>query len=121
LDYYQGSRKIGDFFKMLISSVVSKLTKAGWTVKEPTGTRFQATKPGYVYVIEWLRNGRSNKAVCLEVRHVDAKDDLQADYHAGSYAPNIKTALQWADKWDDQHAQILAFNAVKFTSDGTEE
>lgn len=98
-------------------SITKKLTKAGFEihkVENRTGM-YYATKEGNPYVISWSWNGgHSDDCVCLNTRVEWDRDELQSDYHAGTYADSIRMALSFAATWYKDGVSYYDPELVKF-------
>jgi hypothetical protein len=102
--------------KMLIKSVTSKLSRAGWTVETyRDGSAFQARKTGNHYIIEFLRNGGTENAICLAIRKETDHDDMHSDYHAGCFADSIKEAITLAERFElmDRRLIVVPLQATR--------
>lgn len=80
---------------MTIANATKKLEKAGFTV-EQIGNTHRASQASTKYVVEFLKNGREDCVVCINVRSFDDKHDSQSDYSAGAWANNIGQAIKLA-------------------------
>ena len=78
---------------MTIENAQKKLTKAGFTVSNESGT-FAAVHPDHVgKVIEFHRNG-GDAIVCIRSRRIGDVDDPQSDYFAGAWHKNMTQAIK---------------------------
>ena len=87
--------------KMTIANAIKKLERNGWTV-DHTGRHYIGRKTGRKYQISFLPNGQDTpetSVVCLNVCHVNDKDDFQTDYFAGHYVDSMACALRYAESW----------------------
>jgi hypothetical protein len=83
---------------MTIANAIKKLDRNGWTVSH-TERHYVATKQGVKNVISFLPNGQDlpeNSAVCLRVRNVSDRDDMQSDYTAGVFVDSMAQAFRLA-------------------------
>jgi len=48
------------------------------------------------YIVSFIKNG--DHASCYHTRRFNDHDDLQSDYHAGSYWDNISQAIRYVKK-----------------------
>lgn len=85
---------------MTIANAIKKLEKAGWTVSyHQFSNLYLASKDGIRNVIDFHPNGSNtpeNSIVCLRVRGIQDRDDMQSDYCAGSFCDSMTQALRWA-------------------------
>ncbi len=51
------------------------------------------------YEVSFMRNGSSEDVTNFYVKPIGANDDVTADYHAGIFFPNLKQALDAAQRW----------------------
>lgn len=54
--------------------------------------RFEYATTG-THEMSWIN--QNSEALCLKVRRLSDKDDMQSDYHAGSFASTLRQALNW--------------------------
>jgi beta-lactam-binding protein with PASTA domain len=83
---------------MTIANAIKKLERNGWTVSH-TDRHYVANKEGVRNVISFLPNGKDlpeNSAVCLRVRNLSDRDDMQSDYTAGVFVDSMAQALRLA-------------------------
>lgn len=80
---------------MTITNAIKKVTKAGFTVTQ-NGQRYSAKKEGLKYLVEFLKNGSEDLAICIGVRHESDHSDSREDYSATIYTNNITRAIKLA-------------------------
>jgi hypothetical protein len=84
--------------KMTIKNAIAKLERSGWKVLHAE-RHYIARKEGLNTEISFLPNGQDTpetSAVCLRVRNVSDRDDIQSDYCAGVFADSMAQALRLA-------------------------
>ncbi len=84
----------------LLCSVERACRRAGFDVADDGRGRFRATREGLLACVEWLRNGSSDRAVCLRARRLSDRDDAASDYAAGAFCDSIRGAIRMAEKMD---------------------
>lgn len=83
---------------MTIANAIKKLERNGWTVTH-SERRYAARKHRLSTEISFLPNGQDlpeNSAVCLRVRSIYDRDDIQSDYTAGIFVDSMPRAFRLA-------------------------
>lgn len=77
---------------MKLTNAIKKLEKYGKV--EHFGYTYSLTQGNTA--VEFMRNGSSENITCIRVRSIHDKDDLQADYSAGTWCDNLSQAIRIA-------------------------
>ena len=80
---------------MKITSAITKLEKNGFTIKQDSQL-YTATKTGLRYVVEFMKNGRSDETACVGVRAINDRSDSMSDYCATIFCKSLKQAIELA-------------------------
>ena len=80
---------------MTLANAIKRIKKAGFTV-EQIRNNFRASQINNPRVIEFFKNGSSEEICCINVRHLADEHDSMTDYFAGTWARNLKQALELA-------------------------
>lgn len=78
---------------MIIQNAIKKATKTLGIEPKICGNKYYFTKGNQE--LSFVENGGGTKsAICFKVKWLNDKDDLQADYFAGTFFRNLSQALK---------------------------
>ena len=87
-------------FKVTYSDLRSWTDYEGNLITETQPGRLFARRPGSRQVVEIIRNGHADSVATIRVRTDNDHDDMQSDYHAGSFYPTLAQAIARVSRWD---------------------
>ena len=86
---------------MLLSNAIKKMGRAGWTVTGEPGKPFWTyEKDGYRIEIGCnpIQDDGTRDVVMIDARRKTDRDDIQSDYHAGTFCDSIAEALRFVER-----------------------
>lgn len=86
---------------MTITNAIKKLEKSGFKVTNSITNPgiYTAEKDGLKRFINFYSNGGTDDICIIDLRTKGREDDLQSDYHAGTFCDNISQAIRYATTW----------------------